>query len=183
MVEADPPLRVGVIGHRRIIDRARVRALIDDVFDDVAESAALAVWSSLAEGADRIGAEAALDRQAALHVVLPVPADDYVLDFPDTTADFHALLARAASVRVVGRAADRNGAYLEAGLQVLASTDLLVVAWNGQAAAGTGGTADIVDHARRCGRPMVWIRAANGETQPATPGPDVTYERVEGLRR
>ena len=176
------PLKVGVIGHRRIVDRARLRALIDEVFDELGDSE-LAVWSSLAEGADRIGAEAALDRDVPLHAVLPMPAEDYERDFPDTAGAFHDLLARATTVRVVELAANRNEAYLEAGLQVLASTDVLLVAWNGEAAAGKGGTADVVDQARRCDHPMVWIRAANGKDHPAMPGPDITYERMDAVDR
>lgn len=182
MVQAHAPLRVGVIGHRRIVDEARLRALIDEVFDELGDSR-LAVWSSLAEGADRIGAEAALDRRVPLHAVLPMPAADYERDFPETALAFYALLARATSVRVVELAANRNEAYLEAGLQVLASTDVLVVAWNGEAAAGKGGTADVVEQARRCGQPMVWVRAENGEARPPMPGPDVTYERMDAVGR
>jgi hypothetical protein len=182
MVQAHAPLRVGVIGHRRIVDEARLRALIDEVFDELGDHG-LAVWSSLAEGADRIGAEAALDRNVPLHAVLPMPAEDYERDFPSTAVAFYSLLERAASVRVVEQTANRNEAYLEAGLQVLASTDVLVVAWNGEAAAGKGGTADVVAQARRSGQPMVWVRAENGKARPATPGPDLTYERMEAVGR
>jgi hypothetical protein len=48
----------------------------------------------------------------------------------------------------------------------------LVAVWNGQVAAGKGGTGDVVAHAREHGRCVVWIQAETGE---------ITWERPEAL--
>jgi hypothetical protein len=103
--------------------------------------------SSLAEGADQLAAAIALSLGLRLDVVLP--ADGYAQTLPaDHRASFEALLARAASVRVLDHAEPSSDAYLAAGLAVLEGADLLLAVWDGQRERGIGGTAQIVEAAR-----------------------------------
>ncbi|MBZ2198526.1 hypothetical protein [Occultella gossypii] len=106
--------------------------------------------SSLAEGADQLAAGIALSLGLRLDVVLP--ADGYAETLlADYQAPFEALLARAASVRVLDYPEPSPDAYLAAGLAVLEGADLLLAVWDGQRERGTGGTAQIVDAARAGG--------------------------------
>jgi hypothetical protein len=118
------------------------------------------IISSLAEGADRLVAEAGLAAGFALEAVLPFHRADYSRDFktPDSRAAYEGLLRRASAVfELEGQTADSPRAYETAGLIMLANTDLLIVIWDGQQAAGVGGTAEIISRAVADGLPIVWI--------------------------
>ncbi len=187
-------VRVGVSGHRGppklpIEFEAPVRASIARILALVAEegrkadSAYLAcaparakaasptgdggqfvVVSSLAEGADRLVADAGIDASFALEVVLPFGRDEYERDFetPNSRSAYRSLLHRATAVfELNGQPADRPAAYEAAGLVMLANADLLIVIWDGHAAAGIGGTAQIVSGAVADRIPVFWIEPAN----------------------
>lgn len=122
------------------------------------------VVSSLAEGADRLVADAGLDANFALEVVLPFGRDEYERDFttPDSRSAYRGLLQRAAAVfELNGQPDERPAAYEAAGLIMLSNADLLIVIWDGQAAAGIGGTAQIVSRAITDGIPVFWIEPTN----------------------
>jgi hypothetical protein len=121
------------------------------------------VVSSLAEGADRIVAEAGLDAGFALEVVLPLGRAEYTRDFetPESRTAYEQLLGRAAAVFELDGAADeRPRAYEAAGFVMLANIDLLIAIWDGKQAAGIGGTAQIIARAIADGIPVIWIDPA-----------------------
>jgi hypothetical protein len=161
-------LRIGVSGHRGppklpAESETPLRATIDRIFAAAAAAAPakdIAVVSSLAEGADRIAAEAGLASGFALVVVLPFGRTEYARDFAAETsrAAYAGLLERAASViELDGRAADRPHAYEAVGFAMLARIDLLIAIWDGDQAAGRGGTAEIVGGALAKALPVIWI--------------------------
>ncbi len=85
---------------------------------------ALHVISALAEGADRIVAEAALDQGIHLTALLPFSRDDYAADFaPDSRAGYRMLLERATEViEMNGRhdtEQDRLAAYAALGVRLV----------------------------------------------------------------
>jgi len=131
--------------------------------------------SSLAEGADRIAARAALDAGFALDVVLPCPASIYAETFVDDASreEFASLLARARATLVLPLAGDsaapldeRLPATFEAaGLTTLAQSDILVAVWDGKPAGGRGGTGQIVEEAARRGAPILVIDPKDGATR------------------
>ena len=183
-------LRVGVSGHRvppklPHESEAPIRALVDRILAAAVTAAdaeasakaaagAFAVVSSIAEGADRIVAAAGLAAGFDLYVVLPLPRAEYARDFesPQSRAAFEALLAKAtAVVEIGGTAEDRPQAYEAAGFAMLANSDLLIAIWDGEGAAGVGGTAEIVSRAIADGIPVVWIEPIHPHTmQLARPG-------------
>jgi hypothetical protein len=172
----------GVIGHRpnRLSDGAarieaqleallaalrdacsRTRARHDGCFDPGTEQMHLV--SALAEGADRIGADAGLRRGYILAAPLPFRIDEYEKDFADAGAkrDFRRLLAAAHAVlEFDGNRADEGKAYEQAGLAVLDSSDVLIAVWDGKPSAGRGGTTDLVYEAARRGMPVFHIHTA-----------------------
>lgn len=156
-------LRIGVTGHRAFDHVDAVERAVDELLDhlldgrvaETADGAAVEVWSSLAEGADRIVAARAITRGARLIAVLPLPADDYRTDFETeaSIAEFDRLLAVADVVTVTGSSAggDRTEAYYGAGAEIVRAVDVLVALWDGAPARGHGGTADMVALAHRLG--------------------------------
>lgn len=129
-----------------------------DAPDEVDE---VEVWSSLAEGADRIVASLVPGVADRLVVVLPLEPADYCDDFDtiESVRQFERLLALADCVEVVGADASgsRESAYERAGLRVVEHCDVLLALWDGGISRGRGGTAQIVDTARRLGREVVVI--------------------------
>jgi hypothetical protein len=162
---------IGVTGHRpnRLPEaaRARIQDQIRGLLDIVT---ALSVrWlrrpiliSALAEGSDRMVAEAALERGIQLAAVLPFQATEYAHDFSDEASQtqFRALLESAVSVKTVPNSGqDRESAYEAAGIMMLDVADVLIAVWDGGPAAGRGGTGEIVEHARRRGLPVLVVDA------------------------
>jgi hypothetical protein len=119
-----------------------------------------AIISQLAEGADRIVAEAGLAAGFDLEAILPFAKAEFAKDFAtgQSRAKFAELLDRAASVfELDGDAGKRPRAYEAAGFVMLANIDLLIAIWDGNDAAGLGGTGQIVNRAMADRIPVVWI--------------------------
>jgi hypothetical protein len=78
--------------------------------------------------------------------------------------------------------ADHDEAFAAASERMLDGIDVLIAVWDGAAAQGSAGTADVVARARARYMPLAWIHAGNrvpGTMEATTLGPDqgrVTYE-------
>jgi hypothetical protein len=167
-------LRVGVTGHRWLDPSDTVLAdVVRDALTRIRNACTssdtdvtrvqLTVVSSLAEGADRIVARAALAMGARLEVVLPLAETDFRADFADerSASEFSALLERAASVTIVPGRPERPEAYAAAGRMVMHRSDVLLAMWDGAPARGEGGTGDLVDTVQAAGKALCWIKVAN----------------------
>jgi hypothetical protein len=183
--ETKPVLRIGITGHRgNKLDRgepARLRRELDGILARLQQglvrlprSPRLQAVSSLAEGADRLFADAAL--AAGIELVAPVPfaRDVYARDFAgESRAAYHALLDRAAEViELPGNydsEAARRAAYEAVGAEMVERSDIVLAIWDGEQASGRGGTADVVALARRRQRPVLWL--PTGSKSPAERAP------------
>jgi len=176
-------LRIGVTGHRpgpklSPDQAAAVRRTVDGILADIArfthESVARDAWSfaaaravistvsGMAEGADRIVAQAGLAQDMPLNVILPFRRADFRTDFsPEGAAEYDALLAKAHTVYELDGKRDSetsaNRAYEACGLLMLANADIVIAVWDQEPAAGLGGTALIVEHAVAEGVPVILI--------------------------
>jgi hypothetical protein len=183
--ELSPPLprirlRIGVSGHRLppklpAEADAPLRAALDGILATIVASAResnhgsaptrparaapeFVIVSSLAEGADRLVAEAGQSAGFALEAVLPFGRAEYARDFASAAsrAVFERLLGTASAVFELDGAADARGrAYEAAGFVMLANVDLLIAIWDGEDAAGLGGTGQIVNRAIADGIPVI----------------------------
>ncbi len=181
-------IRIGITGHRgppKLPDEsvASIRAAIDRVLAVIVEEGRKAqivynactpaqeaatpefvIISSLAEGADRLVADAGIAAGFTLEAILPFHRKEYARDFKaeESQATYEGLMQRASAVfELDGDATDRSRAYETAGLIMLANIDLLIAIWDGNAAAGVGGTAQIIGRAVSGGIPIVWVEPAN----------------------
>jgi hypothetical protein len=190
-----PSLRVGVTGHRmNKLDggeatrlrryardvlagmRAAAEAALRKAWERWPNGSALQVISPLAEGADRLVARAAIEEGATLIAPLPFPRDAYVQDFDDAAsrADFFALLQQASEIiELDGRRGGdaERAAYAAVGAWVANECDILIAVWDGRKASGAGGTAEVVQRARRLGRPVLWLPTGmtNATNEAASP--------------
>ena len=140
------------------------------------------VLNALAEGADALVAGLALAMQPRkrLHVMLPFHIREYQKDMQTWKSflEFHSLLGKAESITIAstfktcertmpacfpdnklerGAHEDRNAAYERCGRQIVDQCDALLAIWDGMAARGRGGAAEIVAYARHKHKPLAWI--------------------------
>lgn len=171
---------VGITGHRNITDEEKkiISAKMYSVLNFVKEQSteiysrygeifdkcgpALTIISTLAEGSDRIAAEAALDERLGFRLQCPLPMkkEDYLEDFETQASrdEFLHFLNKAENVLELDFGRDSiPTCYLNAGLVMLEHIDLLIAVWDGKEARGIGGTADIIRQAERQGIPVIWL--------------------------
>jgi hypothetical protein len=189
-------LRLAVTGHRQLSDPVRIGQAIEALLEYIdktlnhQEQTPLewTIVSPLARGADRIVASAVLRRPGAhLEVISPFRLDDYRKDFrdEDDRAEFERLLAdrrTRLTTELEGAYGDmrpedsedvrrqvqdtRNEGYLEVGRRVVGASEILIAVWNGERAAGRGGTGDIVEYAVLRGRIVLRIDPDQPEAPP-----------------
>lgn len=156
------PLMIGVTGHRRLRDadgaalQAQVRRFLVDLQQRY-PALPLVLLSPLAEGGDRIAADAAFALGIRVIAPLPLPLAQYRDDFegPDSLALFEAQLARAEplflpvrhhdgddATQAKGPARDRQ--YAEVGIFMSRHCHILLALWDGLPAGEVGGTAHTV---------------------------------------
>jgi hypothetical protein len=173
-------LAVGITGHRSeaipadeadaLADRIRsalelllsealaVRSCSAEYFSS--DKPRLAFVSPLADGADQLAAEIALDLGYELHAVLPFTLERTREDMPDDAARerLDSLLARSSSMlELPGDDTDEAGAYVMAGRATVAHSDVLIAVWDGEPARGRGGTGEVVRLAFERAKPVIHI--------------------------
>jgi len=156
------PIVIGVTGHRHLrpADVPKYREHVCELFTDLRRrypSTPLRIVTALAEGADRLVAEVALEGGHELLVPLPLEPADYEHDFPQTAAEFRAILGRIPpqQVFVLPRHDDsdpelptpqdqREKRYRAVGMLLAQHTHLVLALWDGRPADSNAGTAAVV---------------------------------------
>lgn len=157
---------VGFTGHRQLADQRRITAAIRSALaelknDGPGEWLAL---SSIAAGSDTVFAEAAIELGFSWEAILPLAPAEFRKDFSDEDWKIvEGLLPEAEVVRVTAEAEARDDAYLDCGMETVNGCDVLIAVWDGAAARGKGGTADVIAYARELGRPLVIVDATTAE--------------------
>jgi hypothetical protein len=149
-VAGKSPFIFGVSGHRDLLesDALELQKRIRTVFDRFRlayPDASFELLSPLAEGADRLAAEAALHCGIRLAVPLPMAPTEYEQDFgtAESLEEFRGLLAAAASVFEISSdaSADRASKYAAVGDYIARRSNVLLLLWDGQDNLKLGGTA------------------------------------------
>lgn len=157
------PLVVAVTGHRDLVadEAPAIREKVRGLFESLSArypDRRLQVLSSLAEGADQLVAEIALELGIELMVPLPMSRELYREDFcrPEARAHFEHLCGRASEVYelplVKGNTADaisrpgeaRNREYAQVGVFLSAHCHILLALWDGKPGTELGGTGQVV---------------------------------------
>lgn len=164
-----PCLTVGMTGHRpnrlRRCDKAISRQICNvlSAIRSGSGAARRCAISALAEGSDRLFAEAALRLDFDLHALLPFERQAYETTFEDcsTTPTYRKLLAQAVEItELPGRLETSDAAYVEVGRATVERSSILLAVWDGEEAAGQGGTTDVISYAVSQRKPVIWISAA-----------------------
>ncbi|MFC3991388.1 type 1 glutamine amidotransferase family protein [Actinoplanes siamensis] len=109
----------------------------------------------LAEGADRLFAEAVLACKGSFEAVLPVPE---ISAEPEEDPKLRALLRFASDVTKITVPGPPEASYEAASQEVVRRSDVLVAVWDGDDEGRRGGTAETVAFAREQGKEIqvVW---------------------------
>ncbi len=116
--------------------------------------------SPIADGADQIAAEIALELGWELQVVMPFERAHYraTLADDDARAKFDALIARATCVlELPGAKGFELDAYVMTGRSTVAHCDILIAVWDGLPPRGRGGTGEVVQLALTRGTAVVHL--------------------------
>jgi hypothetical protein len=166
------PITLGVTGHQdlREAEKERLSQSVRQIFQFLKKHyphTPLQLFSALAEGADRLVAQVALEEQVELIVPLPIPLDLYLQDFqtPESKSEFMALFNHAKENKQVFKLnllegiseeklqtdseARRQQAAL-AGAYIARHSHILIALWDGRHLNETGETAQVV-HFKRTG--------------------------------
>jgi hypothetical protein len=166
---------VGVTGHRpdRLADasprllRDRVRDVLGFLLEAGGGGAAPTLLTGLAEGADRIAAQEALELGFRVEAILPFRRAEYEKDFSGTASlrEFGQLLTRSGEVHELPGSRRtpeaQDAAYAAVGSSILDRTDVLLAVWDGRRGRGLGGTTQVLLEALQRAMPVVWIAAAD----------------------
>lgn len=180
-------VRVGVTGHRLDglkkdgFDEVRLREAIRKILEIIRQTAeqiatesgnayaesppVLRIVSPLAEGADRLVAQEALELGYHLQCPFPFSREEYEQDFEtaESREEFTLLCGQATSSTILeldGSRSKEKQAYEAVGRVVLQQSDILIAIWNGDRPEGTekqGGTAQIALEGQALDLPVVRI--------------------------
>lgn len=165
--EDDQLSRIGVTGHMNLA--APTVSLVDAAIRQellLYGGEELIGVSCIAAGSDSIFANIILDLGGTLEVILP--ATDYrdeKVD-PENLPQFDWLMRQADAVRFMPYAKSNRDAYAAANAALISSVDRLFAVWDGGPSGSRGGTADVVQHAKSAGTPVVviWPQGAMRDT-------------------
>jgi len=156
------PFMVGVSGHRDLDpdDITRLREAVTDFVQQLKThlpDTELRLIVGMAQGADLLVAETALDLGVPVEAVLPMPLEHYAADFDARTLECLKELLRRPEVRCVELSADaagivsgphsreqRDAMYANLTDTLIRRSSLLLALWDGRSSHLPGGTADTV---------------------------------------
>jgi hypothetical protein len=151
--------RIGITGHMNLTSES-VALVYEAIMDALAPYAGtdLTGISCIARGADSIFAQAVLDSDGELEVILPASNYRATKVKPDHAPLFDALARRATEVHILPFAEANRAAYEAANEVLLSSCDQLFAVWDGQSGVDRGSTASVVESAQSRGKvvKVIW---------------------------
>ncbi|MEO7564116.1 MAG: hypothetical protein ABIR63_03380 [Sphingomicrobium sp.] len=130
-----------------------------------ADPPSLRLISPIADGADQIAAEVALELGWDLQVILPFERTSYRSSLANakSRSGFDALIEQAIGVlELPGESEADVDSYVMAGRATVAHCDILIAVWDGRPARGRGGTAEVVQLALTRGTAVIHVAPGNG---------------------
>lgn len=155
------PFMLGVSGHRDltaggIADLRDAVARFVDELHQLLPATPLRILVGMADGADLVVAQTAVDLGVAVEALLPMPLKDYAADFDAATFERLQLLLKQPKVRCVeltlpaasalagGPMPLRDQLYANLTATLIRRSSLMLAVWDGQGSTLPGGTADTV---------------------------------------
>ncbi len=156
------PYHIGITGHRNLGNAATFRFVSRSLHTLLADAQhrhteGIVALFGMAEGTDTLFGQIALNLNIPLIAVIPYAG--FIDDFPTGSLrqQYQHLVTRCEMVYTLPFATRSDEAYMAAGCWLADHSDLLLAVWNGQPAAGRGGTGDVVAYTQCIGRPIIHI--------------------------
>jgi hypothetical protein len=146
-------MSIGITGHQRLKDESlwpSIETQLREAIERFSAPGDVAL-SALAVGADQRFARIALDCGRNLHAVIPCAHYETTFANDSERRAYEELLARATDVTRLDFPQPTEEAFEAGGHEIVARADTMIAVWDGEAAAGRGGTGDIVAYARERG--------------------------------
>jgi len=151
-------MRVGITGHQRLVDPQSWDWVHQEIRKTLASLTPPVVGvSSLAIGADTTFAQIVLELGGSLSIVLPFIEYEQTFSSTESKQEYQRLLRAAATIEVLSGRETNEESFYAAGKRVVDLSELLIVVWDGKAARGLGGTADIAAYAREHRKRSIWL--------------------------
>lgn len=149
--------RIGITGHQGL-DRRVAEWVRNRLVEAISDSIPVCGVSSLAEGADQLFAEQVLELGGALVAVIPCRRYESSFDMPSALSSYKKLRDLADEIVELDYDAPDERAFWAAGRRVVELSEEMFAVWDGNEAAGLGGTADVVGFARQRNVPVrvIW---------------------------
>lgn len=157
--------RIGIVGHRFIRDNIVLRYVRREITTILKDFCSLypdlIALSAIAEGADTIFAETALELGMPLETIRPYQA--YHSDFTTVSARnrYSELCAASCKEIVLSHTCRSDQAYKNAMNLIVTHSDLLVVVWDGCPATAICGTSNAVDDAVRLNKSWIHLNVVD----------------------
>jgi hypothetical protein len=168
-----PRFVIAFSGHRQLPQPGAVSLALRETFRRMQQQAAehggvLDLYCSAAYGADLIALECARELGITIHLLLPLPEEEFAKDFAGHEAEwqkaqeFIAAAQRGengGTFRVLRGDTQRPDCYHSQATRLVDACDILLTVWNGRPAAGLGGTGELIEMAHSLHRPVLTIPA------------------------
>lgn len=140
-------MKIGVSGHQDLGSSDTVMWIKRQFLHQLGQTIFASGISSLAAGADQLFARTVLELRHPIEVIIPCKGYESTFENSPAKQSFEELKKRAATCDVLDFPRPSEEAFFAAGKLIVEISDLLFAVWDGQPAAGLGGTADIVKYA------------------------------------
>ncbi len=163
-------IKIGITGHRTLEDPVMVKRQIAEAIDKILlenNTDSFEAYTCIATGSDTIFAQVASEKEGTLKIIMPFALEEYRKDFlienDGDIAVFNELSKKNTPIIVtdiIPKNKDtKDDGYLVAGKYVVDNSDVLIAVWDGEKAAGKGGTTEIVNYAKANGKCWLHIKA------------------------
>jgi len=174
-------MNVAITGHQNLGSTA-TRDWIATTLEDVVKDLTITKgYTCLAIGADQLFAEILYRKSVPFVAVLACSKIEASFTSEEGKKTFRQLLAQASNSITLSYEDPSEEAYFEAGKTVVEQSDLLIAVWNGHSARGLGGTADVVNYARKNKKKVIHINLES--RQVIQIGNEQQAERKESVDR
>jgi hypothetical protein len=148
--------RIGFSGHQSLSADTHEKVRVE-LMALLLHRGKIVAFTSLAAGSDQIFAECVLSTGNSFTAVVPCQHYERSFKDPEDLARYRRLLTAAADTVRLSYEAPSEEAYWAAGQRIVDMADTLVVVWDGNPAAGLGGTGDVVEYAKRLGKGVMRV--------------------------
>ncbi|MBN2878288.1 MAG: hypothetical protein JXN65_01540 [Clostridia bacterium] len=152
------PVNIALTGHRDLLEsdiplyKNKIKLILADIRAKYPNSE-IQFLCGMAEGADTLGAQAALETGCSLVAVLPMAEDEYIKTFTDyekNAAEFKALLSKAKKIIDLSQVIknnDETDPYVRLGVYLAEHSQRIIALWNGIYNGKPGGTSSVIKFA------------------------------------